>query len=96
MFAEGVEISSIKPSVLEKIYKVYKDKDDDLIMAEGIGQFCEDLGVDPSDPITLVISRFVKVMTEKLRRIPTGGNGGLTNIVLCFFAHCFVGTWGQM
>jgi len=59
VFAEGVEYSSIKPAVLEKIYKVYKDADEDLIMAEGIGQFCADLGVDPSDPITLVISRYM-------------------------------------
>ena len=57
VFAEGAEYSTIKPAVLEKIYKVYKDADEDLIMAEGIGQFCNDLGVDPSDPITLVISR---------------------------------------
>ena len=57
VFAEGMEYSNIKPAVLEKIFKGYKDKDEDLVMAEGIGRFCDDLGVDPSDPITLVISR---------------------------------------
>lgn len=50
---------SIKPELLDKIYKKYKDSEQDLIMAEGIGQFCEDLGVDPSDPVTLVISMYM-------------------------------------
>jgi len=59
VFSEGAEYSSIKPAVLEKIYKVYKDSDEDLIMAEGIHKFCEDLEVEPSDPITLVISRYM-------------------------------------
>ena len=59
VFAEGVERSNIKPAVLEKIFNLYKDSDEDLIMAEGIGRFCEDLEVDPSDPITLVISMYM-------------------------------------
>ncbi len=59
VFAEGAEYSSIKPAVLEKIYKKYRDKDEDLVMAAGIAKLCEDLGVDPSDPITLVISRYM-------------------------------------
>ena len=63
VFAEGAEYSNIKPAVLEKIYDLYKDADnEDLIMAGGIGRFCEDLGVDPSDPITLVISRYVDII----------------------------------
>ncbi|WZN63947.1 defective in cullin neddylation protein [Chloropicon roscoffensis] len=63
VFAEGMEYSNIKPAVLEKIFKEYKDKDEDLVMAEGIGRFCDDLGVDPSDPITLVISRYMAAAT---------------------------------
>mmetsp|Transcript_6970 Transcript_6970/g.14617 ORF Transcript_6970/g.14617 Transcript_6970/m.14617 type:complete len:186 (-) Transcript_6970:205-762(-) len=34
-------------------------KDEDLVMAAGIAKLCEDLGVDPTDPITLVISRYM-------------------------------------
>lgn len=66
VFAEGMGYSSIKPEAIQKIYKKYKDSQEDLIMAEGIGNFCEDLKIDPSDPITLVISKYMgaQVMGE--------------------------------
>lgn len=50
------QVSSLDTRQLEALYKAYKDENEDLIMAEGVSQFCEDLGVDPSDIIMLVLS----------------------------------------
>jgi len=66
MFYSG-DIPSLRPVVdlkaLEAMYKKYKDKHQDLIMAEGVGQFCEDLGVDPSDIVMLVLSYHLNAQT---------------------------------
>eukprot|EP00879_Flechtneria_rotunda_P004663 GHRR01004924.1.p1 GENE.GHRR01004924.1~~GHRR01004924.1.p1 ORF type:complete len:254 (+),score=83.75 GHRR01004924.1:305-1066(+) len=41
---------------IEQFYKKYKDPHQDMILAEGIGKLCEDLEVEPSDIVLLVIS----------------------------------------
>uniref|UniRef100_A0A0G4IEG5 Defective in cullin neddylation protein n=1 Tax=Chromera velia CCMP2878 TaxID=1169474 RepID=A0A0G4IEG5_9ALVE len=38
------------------LYNKYKDPTEDHIGIEGIHQFCQDLGVDVEDPVTLVLS----------------------------------------
>lgn len=50
--------SSTDPAVLETLYAKYKaeDDDEDMIGASGIEKFCEDIEIDPIDPVILVIS----------------------------------------
>lgn len=50
--------SSTDPAVLETLYAKYKaeDDDEDMIGASGIERFCEDIEIDPIDPVILVIS----------------------------------------
>ncbi|KAK9866866.1 hypothetical protein WJX84_011561 [Apatococcus fuscideae] len=54
------EVAEEEPAVDERaiarLFKKYKDKQQDAILAEGIQQFCDDLGVDPADIVMLVIS----------------------------------------
>lgn len=40
---------NVNMKAIQELYQKYKDKDDDLILAEGVGQFCEDLEVEPED-----------------------------------------------
>mmetsp|Transcript_35956 Transcript_35956/g.57833 ORF Transcript_35956/g.57833 Transcript_35956/m.57833 type:complete len:256 (+) Transcript_35956:146-913(+) len=50
--------SSTDPAVLEALYAKYRaeDDDEDMIGAAGIEQLCEDIGIDPIDPVILVVS----------------------------------------
>lgn len=51
--------SSTDPEALEALYAKYKaddDEEEDMIGAAGIEQFCEDIEIDPIDPVILVIS----------------------------------------
>lgn len=41
--------SKVNMKAIEELFQKYKDKDDDRILAEGVGQFCEDLEVEPED-----------------------------------------------
>eukprot|EP00878_Enallax_costatus_P003752 GHUV01003968.1.p1 GENE.GHUV01003968.1~~GHUV01003968.1.p1 ORF type:complete len:254 (+),score=70.65 GHUV01003968.1:404-1165(+) len=41
---------------IEQLYQKYKDPHQDMILADGISRFCDDLGVEPSDIVMLVIS----------------------------------------
>ena len=43
-------------STLELYFEKYKDTTEDAILAEGVESFCEDLGVDPTDFIVLVLA----------------------------------------
>mmetsp|Transcript_28788 Transcript_28788/g.81081 ORF Transcript_28788/g.81081 Transcript_28788/m.81081 type:complete len:248 (-) Transcript_28788:139-882(-) len=43
-------------SAIEDMFKRYKDPHDAIILAEGVSQFCDDLEVDPSDIVLLVVS----------------------------------------
>jgi DCN1-like protein 1/2 len=40
-----------------------QDSHDDIILAEGVSKFCEDLGVDPADIVMLVISYHFRAAT---------------------------------
>lgn len=41
---------------LDKFFQKYKDESEDAILAAGMEQFCEDLGVNPTDFIVLVLA----------------------------------------
>lgn len=43
-------------STIEDFFQKYKDKDEDVILAEGIEHFCEDLRVDPTEFVVLVLA----------------------------------------
>lgn len=43
-------------SAVTSLYEKYKDQQQDAILADGVGRFCQDLKVDPSDIVMLVIS----------------------------------------
>merc|ERR1712054_48964 len=51
---------SINTKAIEDLFAKYKDPDDDRILADGVSQFCDDLGVDPFDIVMLVISYQMK------------------------------------
>jgi len=56
-YSSGLQASAaLDTGAIEKLFLHYKAPHDDMILAEGISKFCEDLGVDPSDIIMLVIS----------------------------------------
>lgn len=40
----------------EAFFLEYKDEHADAVLAEGIARLCDDLGVDPSDPVMLALS----------------------------------------
>lgn len=48
--------SRIDRNSLRQLYLRYKDADSDAVLAEGILQLCEDLGVEPEDIVMLVLS----------------------------------------
>ena len=48
--------AKLDDSAIEAEYLKYKDPDSELILADGVGRLCEDLGVDPSDLAVLVLA----------------------------------------
>eukprot|EP00743_Colponemidia_sp_Colp-15_P001431 GILK01001569.1.p1 GENE.GILK01001569.1~~GILK01001569.1.p1 ORF type:complete len:269 (+),score=48.58 GILK01001569.1:61-807(+) len=57
-------VPPVDQSKLNALFAKYQDPgDSSIISAEGIGMFCEDLGVDPLDVVTLVISWHFKAET---------------------------------
>jgi DCN1-like protein 1/2 len=48
---------------LQKSFNLYKDASSGRIEGEGIQKFFADLGVDPMDPVTLLISMYMKAST---------------------------------
>lgn len=50
------EEPAIDEDAIVKLFENYKDKQQDAILAEGIQQLCDDLGVEPEDIVMLVIS----------------------------------------
>lgn len=48
---------------LEELYSRYKDSFSDIILAEGISLFCDDLQVEPGDIVMLVVSWHMKAAT---------------------------------
>jgi len=62
--------SKMRDESLREVFSKYKEAEGDCITAEGVLKFCEDLGVDPEDPIMLSLSYFMEasnlgVFTEK-------------------------------
>ncbi|KAL0034111.1 hypothetical protein WJX79_009520 [Trebouxia sp. C0005] len=56
-FNQGLTASTSNDnSAITSLYEKYRDKQEDAILADGVGRFCQDLQVDPSDIVTLVIS----------------------------------------
>ena len=51
----GVTTTS-KHAMIEKYFNLYKDKNEDTILAEGMERFCIDLDVDPTEFIVLVLA----------------------------------------
>eukprot|EP00245_Coleochaete_scutata_P003294 TRINITY_DN1480_c0_g1_i1.p1 TRINITY_DN1480_c0_g1~~TRINITY_DN1480_c0_g1_i1.p1 ORF type:complete len:260 (-),score=49.30 TRINITY_DN1480_c0_g1_i1:41-820(-) len=49
--------------ILERLYAKYRDHHSDTILAEGVQQFCDDLQVDPSDVVMLVIAWHMNAAT---------------------------------
>ena len=49
---------STNPEQVEATYATYRADDDDeeMVGAEGIERFCEDIGIDAMDPVILVVS----------------------------------------
>mmetsp|Transcript_4791 Transcript_4791/g.8693 ORF Transcript_4791/g.8693 Transcript_4791/m.8693 type:complete len:252 (-) Transcript_4791:144-899(-) len=56
-------VPATNAKALEELYMRYKDPNDTMILAEGVGQFCEDLEVDPSDVVLLVVSWHMNAAT---------------------------------
>mmetsp|Transcript_13398 Transcript_13398/g.34367 ORF Transcript_13398/g.34367 Transcript_13398/m.34367 type:complete len:252 (-) Transcript_13398:1458-2213(-) len=57
----AVPAANIK--ALDELFQKYKDPSDTMMLAEGVGQFCEDLEVDPTDIVLLVISWHMNAAT---------------------------------
>jgi len=60
-FMEGHSFSSAAPAKsldakkLDAFFRKYKAPDEDVIKSEGIQELCTDVGIDPLDPVTLVL-----------------------------------------
>lgn len=52
----GSASAGVDQSAIVALFDKYKEPGHEMILAEGIGRFCEDLGVDPSDVAMLVLS----------------------------------------
>lgn len=48
---------------IDALFLKYKDPTDDLILADGMSRFCDDLEVDPSDIVMLVLSWHLNAAT---------------------------------
>ncbi|XP_066139851.1 DCN1-like protein 3 [Euwallacea fornicatus] len=70
--APTMGISDSKPSDLKvnSLFESYKDEQDDVILAEGIDQFCKDLSVPPDDFKILVLAW--KLNAEQMCRFTRG------------------------
>ncbi|WIA36766.1 hypothetical protein OEZ86_008030 [Tetradesmus obliquus] len=56
-FSLGMQGGSVMDTrAIEQLYLKYKDPQQDMILADGISRLCDDLGVEPTDIVLLVIS----------------------------------------
>mmetsp|Transcript_9939 Transcript_9939/g.11524 ORF Transcript_9939/g.11524 Transcript_9939/m.11524 type:complete len:249 (+) Transcript_9939:357-1103(+) len=53
---QASRVPPVNAAAVEAMYQKYKDDDQDIILVDGIQQLCEDLSVDPSDIVMLVLS----------------------------------------
>ena len=61
--AEVVKAPVINPKKVEQMFSQYKDAGTKKMESEGIQKFFADLGVDPMDMVTLVISKHMNAET---------------------------------
>ena len=54
---------AVDPAKVAEVFQKYKEADSDEIQVSGTERFCTDLGVDPSDPIMLVIAWQMRAKT---------------------------------
>ena len=54
----GAVATGADAEALEELYQKYRADDDDeeMIGAAGIERFCDDIGIDPMDPVILVVA----------------------------------------
>jgi DCN1-like protein 1/2 len=52
----GFEVVKIDKKKLEELFEKYKDPSEDAILVEGTEEYCNDLEVDPTDVIMLIIA----------------------------------------
>lgn len=57
-YSSGLQgsVLNVDMRAIEALFARYQNGSDGVIMAEGVGRFCDDLGVDPSDIVMLVLS----------------------------------------
>lgn len=58
-----VSVPSTKSDLIESLFAKYKNSDSDCIEREGIQSFCDDLRIDPLDPVILVFAYHCKAET---------------------------------
>lgn len=61
--AVGISGGSADISRIEELYARYRDPQHDIILVDGVAKLCEDLQVDPTDVVTLVLSWHLKAAT---------------------------------
>mmetsp|Transcript_16535 Transcript_16535/g.41274 ORF Transcript_16535/g.41274 Transcript_16535/m.41274 type:complete len:248 (-) Transcript_16535:195-938(-) len=49
-------VTALDSRAIESMFASYKDSDGDTITGESIMRFCDDLGVEPADPVMLVVA----------------------------------------
>lgn len=64
-FAQEIEpspvpVSSVKSDLIESLFNKYRNSNSDCIEPEGIQLFCDDLRIDPLDPVILVFAFYCK------------------------------------
>lgn len=64
-YASGFATAQVQVDsrALENLFRKYSDPSGEIILAEGISMFCEDLGVDPADIVMLVLSWHMNAAT---------------------------------
>ena len=62
----GTSSSSSDLAMLEALYAKYRATNEDIVGVEGILKFCEDIEIDPIDPVILVIS--LKMSAQSMGR----------------------------
>eukprot|EP00882_Tetradesmus_deserticola_P006042 GHRQ01006360.1.p2 GENE.GHRQ01006360.1~~GHRQ01006360.1.p2 ORF type:complete len:226 (+),score=89.84 GHRQ01006360.1:293-970(+) len=67
-FSLGMQGSSaLDTHAMEQLYLKYKDPHQDMILADGISRLCDDLAVEPTDIVMLVISYHMNAKLPELR-----------------------------
>ena len=57
------QTSQVSSQKLQQIFSQYKDGGSGKIEVEGLEKFFGDLGLDPSSPLSIVLSKYMKAST---------------------------------